>query len=159
MLAKSLLCFNFIFLSILQVAALFYFGTPGFLNLLNILSPSQSYYYWRNVTRYDYDYDYDPADCFFEVQGGAYKFCTANQKVSISSSIMLLMIQLLISRILFPGVSNFLNASVGNPLLHASGSTACHVPDDIPLLLTRAAGSALRFQPKRRRIGSFGGMQ
>ncbi len=144
MLAK-LLCFNFIFLSILQVAALFYFGLPG------ISYSSQL------VRRDD---TYVPLDCFYKVE--EYKFCTVTQKFSIASSILFLMLQLLVSRIIFPGVSNFLNASVGTPLLLARGSTACHVPGDSPFngcFLTRAAGSALRFQPKRRRIGRFGGMR
>ena len=119
MLAK-LLCFNFIFLSILQVAALFYFGVPG-------ISYSSSMLLVRRDDTYGI---YNPLDCFYKV--GEYKFCTVTQKVSIAGSIMFLMLQLLISRIIFPGVSNFLNASVGTPLLLACGSTACHVPGDSP---------------------------
>jgi hypothetical protein len=76
--------------------------------------------------------DDDPLDCFINVNDGAYKVCTTTQKISIASSIMFLMAQLLISRIIFPGVSNFLNASVRTPPLHARGGAACHAPDDSP---------------------------
>ena len=136
MLAK-LLCFNFIFLSILQVAALFYFGVPGIFNSSQLVRRDDPYVvrFCDNVncTRTEkaiYEYACNPLDCFYKVE--EYKFCTVTQKVSISSSIMFLMLQLLISRIIFPGVSNFLNASVGTPLLLARGSTACHVPGDSP---------------------------
>jgi len=146
MLAK-LLCFNFIFLSILQVAALFYFGLPGISYSSQFVLPDGPYGI------------YDPLDCFYKVE--EYKFCTVTQKVSIASSIMFLMVQLLVSRIIFPGVSNFLNASVGTPLLLARGSRLpCARRQSVQrLFLTRVAGSALRFQPKRRRIGRFGGMR
>jgi hypothetical protein len=109
MLAK-LLCFNFIFLSILQVAALFYFGLPGTSNSFKL--------FLRDETTYDL-----PVDCFIDLGDGAYKFCTATQKVSIAGSIMFLMLQLLVSRFIFPGVSNFLNASVGT-CSHAAASPA-----------------------------------
>ena len=132
MLAK-LLCFNFIFLSILQIAALFYFGVPGAANFFGSVPRgnrtiglrsndtdgcSYSAYMYTNGISDDY------LDCFINVNHGAYKVCTATQKVSVSSSIMFLMVQLFISRIIFPGVSNFLNASVWSPPLHA--------PDDSP---------------------------
>ncbi len=136
MLAK-LLCFNFISLSILQVAALFYFGLPGIWNSFKLVRRDiyGNDLYCNvanlNVTRSEYyDVECNPLVCFYNVE--EYKFCTVTQKVSISSSIMFLMVQLLISRIIFPGVSNFLNASVGTPLLLARGSTACHVPGDSP---------------------------
>jgi hypothetical protein len=64
----------------------------------------------------------NPLDCIYDINHGAYKFCTVTQKVSIAGSIVFLMLQLLVSRIIFPGVSNFLNASVGTPLLLARGS-------------------------------------
>ena len=141
MLAK-LLCFNFISLSILQVAALFYFGLSGFLNSLSLFRRDDPYVvrFCANLNVTDPDYqrygpdiyevECNPLDCFYNVT--EYKFCTVTQKVSIAGSIMFLMIQLLVSRIIFPGVSNFLNASVGTPLLLARGSTACHVPGDSP---------------------------
>jgi hypothetical protein len=69
-------------------------------------------------------------DCFINVE--EYQFCSVTQKVSIAGSILFLMVQLLISRIIFPGVSNFLNASVWSPPLHARGSAACHVHDVSP---------------------------
>ena len=169
MLAK-LLCFKFISLSILQVAALFYFGLPGISNVvLKLVLRDDTYrddFYCNvanlNGTRTEkalFEDLCNPLDCFYKV--GEYKFCTVTQKVSIAGSIVFLMLQLLISRIIFPGMSNFLNASVGTPLLLARGSRLpCARRQSVQrLFLTRAAGSALRFQPKRRRIGRFGGMR
>jgi hypothetical protein len=49
-------------------------------------------------------------DCFVDL--GAYEICDATQKLSISSSLFLLMLQALISRMAVPGISNFINASV-----------------------------------------------
>ena len=129
MLAKAL-CFIFIFMSILQFNALLYFWYTVTGNLLNALrGNSTDNYIYINGTLVDYN---DGLDCFINVTHGAYKVCTATQKVSIYSSILLLMVQLLVSRIIFPGVSNFLNASVWTPPLHAHGSAACHAPDDSP---------------------------
>jgi hypothetical protein len=50
------------------------------------------------------------ADCFGTV--GAYQVCDASQQLSIYSSLFLLTTQSLVSRILAPGMSNFVNASV-----------------------------------------------
>jgi hypothetical protein len=91
-------------------------------------------YIYTNGTRY-HGTQFDNElilDCFYDVNYGAYKFCSVSQKISIAGSIMFLMVQLLFSRIIFPGVSNFLNASVRSPPLHARGSAACHAPDDSP---------------------------
>jgi hypothetical protein len=52
----------------------------------------------------------EDADCFWDI--GAYQVCDASQKVSIYSSLFLLMTQALLSRIFVPGKSNFVNASV-----------------------------------------------
>jgi hypothetical protein len=52
----------------------------------------------------------EDADCFWDV--GAYQVCDATQQMSIFSSLFLLMTQALLSRILVPGKSNFVNASV-----------------------------------------------
>ena len=49
-------------------------------------------------------------DCFHDL--GAYKICAVTQRLSIFSSVLLLMIQALVSRMIVPGVSNFVNASV-----------------------------------------------
>jgi hypothetical protein len=49
-------------------------------------------------------------DCFY--QFGSYDVCDATQRLSIYISLFLLMTQALISRILVPGRSNFVNASV-----------------------------------------------
>lgn len=54
-------------------------------------------------------------DCFTDI--GAYKLCDATQGLSIYSSLVLLMTQALLSRMFFPGVSNFVNASVSCLLL------------------------------------------
>jgi hypothetical protein len=49
-------------------------------------------------------------DCFLNL--GAYKICAVTQRLSISTSILLLMTQTLVSRMIVPGMSNFVNASV-----------------------------------------------
>jgi hypothetical protein len=55
-------------------------------------------------------YTGEDADCFWDI--GAYHVCDATQRLSIFSSLFLLMTQALVSRILVPGKSNFVNASV-----------------------------------------------
>ncbi len=50
------------------------------------------------------------ADCFAKI--GQFRLCSAMQKIAIYTSLFLLMTQALISRILVPGMSNFVNASV-----------------------------------------------
>jgi hypothetical protein len=49
-------------------------------------------------------------DCFLNL--GAYKICVVTQRLSLSTSILLLMTQALVSRMFVPGISNFVNASV-----------------------------------------------
>jgi hypothetical protein len=49
-------------------------------------------------------------DCFLNL--GAYKICAVTQRLSISVSVLLLMTQALVSRMIVPGISNFVNASV-----------------------------------------------
>ena len=49
-------------------------------------------------------------DCFLDL--GAYKICAVTQSLSIYTSVMLLMTQALVSRMIVPGISNFVNASV-----------------------------------------------
>ena len=49
-------------------------------------------------------------DCFLDL--GAYKVCAVTQRLSIFSSVLLLMTQALVSRMIVPGISNFVNASV-----------------------------------------------
>jgi hypothetical protein len=48
--------------------------------------------------------------CFYQI--GAYRLCDATQRLSIFASFFLLQAQALISRVLVPGMSNFVNASV-----------------------------------------------
>lgn len=76
--------------------------------------------------------------CFYWI--GTYQLCDATQSLSIYSSLFLLMTQALISRILVPGMSNFVNASVSlnwhllllDTVLHATlSSVFCdHGPSD-----------------------------
>jgi hypothetical protein len=61
-------------------------------------------------------------DCIVNL--GAYKICVATQRLSIFMSILLLMTQALVSRMLLPGVSNFVNASVRRSHPRACGSTS-----------------------------------
>jgi hypothetical protein len=49
-------------------------------------------------------------DCFWNI--GAYRVCSATQRLSIYSSLFLLMAQASVWRMLVPGMSNFVNASV-----------------------------------------------
>ena len=49
-------------------------------------------------------------DCFHDL--GAYKICAVTQSLSLYTSILLLMTQSLVSRMIVPGISNFVNASV-----------------------------------------------
>ena len=59
-------------------------------------------------------------DCFVTLK--TYRFCEATQLLSISTSLFMLTTQALISRVLVPGMSNFVNASVRRLLAPASGS-------------------------------------
>ena len=49
-------------------------------------------------------------DCFLDL--GTYKICAVTQRLSTYTSILLLMTQALVSRMIVPGISNFVNASV-----------------------------------------------
>ena len=59
-------------------------------------------------------------DCFHDL--GAYKICAVTQNLSISVSVLLLMTQALVSRMIVPGISNFVNASVRRLHPRACGS-------------------------------------
>jgi hypothetical protein len=59
----------------------------------------------------------DP-DCFMHV--GAFELCDAEELISVYSSLFLLLVQALISRVLVPGMSIFVNASVRRLLLARS---------------------------------------
>jgi hypothetical protein len=59
----------------------------------------------------------DP-DCF--IRFGTFELCDATQNLSISSTLFLLQAQALISRVLVPGMSIFVNASVRRLLLARS---------------------------------------
>ena len=64
-------------------------------------------------------------DCFGQI--GEFDLCNATQKLSIYSSLFLLMTQALLSRIFVPGMSTFVNASVRRAL-RASISDSAALP-------------------------------
>jgi hypothetical protein len=66
----------------------------------------------------------DP-DCFIEL--GSYQVCDATHTMSITSSLFLLYFQALISRILTPGKSSFVSASVRLVLLALTLLQTTHV--------------------------------
>ena len=84
-------------------------------------------------------YSGQDADCFWNL--GAYQVCDATQRLSIFSSLVLLMAQAMVTRILVPGISNFVNASVrrmlrcltsdielwGAPVSHATDFALCRL--------------------------------
>jgi hypothetical protein len=85
-------------------------------------------------------------DCFLDL--GAYKICAVTQKLSICTSVLLLMAQALVSRMIVPGISNFVNASVRRSHPRACGGTSQRRHDDSfcdlwGALALRAAGAAL----------------
>jgi hypothetical protein len=98
-------------------------------------------------------------DCFLDL--GAYKICSVTQKLSISTSILLLMTQALVSRMIVPGISNFVNASVRRSHPRACCGTSQRLHDDgfcdlWGALASRAAGAALglqRWHGRNKRCG------
>ena len=60
-------------------------------------------------------------DCFLDL--GTYKICAVTQRLSTYTSILLLMTQALVSRMIVPGISNFVNASVRRLHPRACGGT------------------------------------
>ena len=66
-------------------------------------------------------------DCFLNL--GAYQVCDATLSLSIYSSLLLLMSQALVTRILVPGMSNFVNASVRRSLRRRVASVAAAACD------------------------------
>ena len=85
-------------------------------------------------------------DCFFDL--GAYKVCDASQQFSNDLSILLLMMQALVSRMLLPGISNFVNASVRRSHPRACCSTSYFV----------ICGARSPHAPQVLHSGSNGGM-
>ena len=73
---------------------------------------SMYYGYWTFVYFQQVSSGRDDADldCFLDL--GAYKICAVTQSLSLYTSILLLMTQALVSRMIVPGISNFVNASV-----------------------------------------------
>jgi hypothetical protein len=69
-----------------------------------------TYYGWMTFVYFQSVSNDAYRDCFVDL--GAYQICDATQRLSISSSLFLLMLQALISRMAVPGISNFVNASV-----------------------------------------------
>jgi hypothetical protein len=84
-------------------------------------------------------------DCFMDL--GHYRVCDATQMLSIYSSLFLLMTQALVSRMLVPGMSIFVNASVIHFLFIAS----CDIINCLEGgTNSRAADLKLRFQQRYR---------
>ena len=88
-------------------------------------------------------------DCFLDL--GAYRICAVTQSLSIYTSILLLMTQALVSRMIVPGISNFVNASVRRLHPRACCGTSQRQHDDgfcdlWGALASRAAGAALGLQ-------------
>jgi hypothetical protein len=74
----------------------------------------------------------DP-DCF--IRFGTFELCDATQDLSIYSTLFLLQAQALISRVLVPGMSIFVNASVRRLLLARSFITfECVTPRTLQVL-------------------------
>jgi hypothetical protein len=101
-------------------------------------------------------------DCFLDL--GAYKICAATQRLSIYASILLLMTQALVSRMIAPGISNFVNASVRRLHPRACCGTSQRRHDDgfcdlWGALASRAAGAALGLQRWYGRNKRYGGMR
>jgi hypothetical protein len=85
----------------------------------------------------------DP-DCFLPL--GDYWICDVTQNVSIYSSIFLLFTQALISRVLVPGMSNFVNASVRRLLAPPSGSALLRRREARPCFESCGARVTLQLQ-------------
>ena len=98
-------------------------------------------------------------DCFLDL--GAYKICAVTQSLSIYTSVLLLMTQALVSRMIVPGISNFVNASVRRLHPRACCGTSQRQHDDgfcdlWGALASRAAGAALglkRWHGRNKRCG------
>ena len=98
-------------------------------------------------------------DCFLDP--GAYEVCDATQRLSLDTSILLLMTQALVSRMIVPGISNFVNASVRRLHPRACGGTSQRQHGDgfcdlWGALASRAAGAALglkRWYGRNKRCG------
>ena len=85
-------------------------------------------------------------DCFLDL--GAYKICAVTQRLSLYTSILLLMTQALVSRMIVPGISNFVNASVRRLHPRACCSTSYFV----------ICGARSPHAPQVLHSGSNGGM-
>ena len=85
-------------------------------------------------------------DCFHDL--GAYKICAVTQRLSLYTSILLLMTQALVSRMIVPGISNFVNASVRRSHPRACCSTSYFV----------ICGAHSPHAPQVLHSGSNGGM-
>jgi hypothetical protein len=98
-------------------------------------------------------------DCFLNL--GAYKICAVTQSLSIYTSVLLLTTQALVSRMIVPGISNFVNASVrrSHPRARCGTSQRQHNDGFCDLcgaLASRAAGPALglkRWHGRNKRCG------
>jgi hypothetical protein len=91
-------------------------------------------------------------DCF--LNPGAYKICAVTQRLSTCTSILLLMAQALISRMIVPGISNFVNASVRHLHLRARCGTSQQPHGDGFVI----CGARSPHAPQVLHSGSNGGM-
>jgi hypothetical protein len=98
-------------------------------------------------------------DCFHDL--GSYEICAVTQRLSLYTSVLLLMTQALVSRMIVPGISNFVNASVRRSHPRACCGTSQRPHDDSfcdlwGALASRAAGAALglkRWHGRNKRCG------
>ncbi len=88
-------------------------------------------------------------DCFITLK--TYRFCHATQQLSLCSSLFMLTTQALISRVLVPGMSNFVNASVRRLLAPASGSALLRRREARPCFESYGARVTLPLQVLRSR--------
>jgi hypothetical protein len=98
-------------------------------------------------------------DCFHDL--GSHKICAVTQRLSLYTSVLLLMTQALVSRMIVPGTSNFVNALVRRSRPRARCGTSQRPHDDgfcdlWGALASRAAGAALglqRWHGRNKRCG------
>ncbi len=83
-------------------------------------------------------------DCFIDF--GAHSVCDATLLISIQSSLFLLVAQALVSRILTPGISIFVNSSVSSVKWHQPRMLYVSVPGAMNEI-SNVAGFGSRFDP------------
>jgi hypothetical protein len=79
---------------------------------------------------------------------GAFELCDAEELISVHSSMFLLLAQALISRVLVPGMSIFVNASVWRLLLARSFIMFVYVTPRTLQVLNDRTTQALSYPPR-----------